>query len=904
MVMLAVVPCAWGEVAITEANFPDELFREYVSRNFDTDGDGILSEGEIASATQIDVEPSLWRDETGGYTSLKGIEHFTSLKELRCGNNKLTELDVSKNTALTSLSCYDNQLTGLDLSRNTALATLQCGGNKLTALDLSKNTALTELNCYGNPIVSLDLSACLDLVYLSCAKNSFDILDVSNHTKLEYVDCSIYWGFEDAPENASPLVSIDVSGCTSLQTLECGGNGSIKYVNVKGCTSLQRLSCYDNLISAVDLSGLTRLENANFTSNKLTSISVEGCTSLKDLSLGGNQFTSLNVSGLASLEDLMCWGNSLTELNVSGCTSLSWLNCMDNQLTVLDVSNNTAIGQLNCYNNRLASLNVTGCSELYRLTCYSNDLIALDLSGCYGLYELNCLSNDISTIDLSDCNADLYDEMAGNSAYAGVQFIREAKSKPVILTESLDVALTGDTFWQQLSATGGAITWTATKSLPKPFTLTSGGSIETEEELKSAKTYTFTVIASNALGKAEKTFTLTVYAPVEFVTETLKNGTVGKKYSAQVKVKGSKPITFSAEGLPAGLTINPSTGKITGTPTETGYFDVTVTVSNPVTEEEMWYDLEIVGIPPKISGSLAKPEIGKHYSSKLKLTKGTEPVSWSIDGDIPEGLEIDEDTSEISGTPEWGGTYKFIVWAVNDWGEASKKVTMTVKGKKPAIKTGKLPNATVGEWYGVKLIATGSEPFIWAVDSLPDGLVLSGDAEDVIMGVPTEASKGFKIKVTVTNPVGSKSKTLTLKINAAKSAKASPSDDDAGNIPGSAGTISGGTTMAVSPETVIVRAGNGTRNSGGYVIVAELGVISADEAGMYDFTVTLSDYAHEGAELVYLANSDNPSDDDDIAEFWDVDGEPITAVPDDKRITISVWLNPETVYSPVIAVRK
>ena len=73
---------------------------------------------------------------------------------------------------------------------------------------------------------------------------------------------------------------------------------------------------------------------------------------------------------------------------------------------------------------------------------------------------------------------------------------------------------------------------------------------------------------------------------------------------------------------------------------------------------------------------------------------------------------------------------------------------------------------------------------------------------------------------------------------------------------------------------------------------------------MYEFDVALSDDVPEGAELVYLANSDSPSDDDEIAEFYDAEGEPITAVPESRLITISVWLNPHTVYKPIIAIKK
>ena len=50
-------------------------------------------------------------------------------------------------------------------------------------------------------------------------------------------------------------------------------------------------------------------------------------------------------------------------------------------------------------------------------------------------------------------------------------------------------------------------------------------------------------------------------------------------------------------------------------------------------------------------------------------------------------------------------------------------------------------------------------------------------------------------------------------------------------------------------------------------------------------------------------NSDTPSDDDGIAEFFDADGGPVSTVPDEQTFTVSVWLNPEIVYAPVIAVK-
>ena len=73
---------------------------------------------------------------------------------------------------------------------------------------------------------------------------------------------------------------------------------------------------------------------------------------------------------------------------------------------------------------------------------------------------------------------------------------------------------------------------------------------------------------------------------------------------------------------------------------------------------------------------------------------------------------------------------------------------------------------------------------------------------------------------------------------------------------------------------------------------------------MYDFSLELPDYVPEDSELVYAANSESPSDDDDIAEFFDDTGEEISAVPASRKIIISIWLNEGVIYKPVIVVKK
>ena len=84
-------------------------------------------------------------------------------------------------------------------------------------------------------------------------------------------------------------------------------------------------------------------------------------------------------------------------------------------------------------------------------------------------------------------------------------------------------------------------------------------------------------------------------------------------------------------------------------------------------------------MPPTIvAESLPDGMEGEAYSNRL-TAKGTAPITWSIvSGVLPEGLSLNEDTGEISGTPAGEGTEVFTVMAVNDLGEDVKELSITI----------------------------------------------------------------------------------------------------------------------------------------------------------------------------------------------------------------------------------
>ena len=172
-----------GDVEINETNFPDATFRAYVSKEFDTDNNGSLSQSERDAVSQIAFFPGK------NIKSLEGLAYFRNLKMLECSLNQLTSLDVSYNPALTWLHCDENQLTSLDVRQNRALELLSCYKNQLTSLDVRQNTALETLTSNKNQLTSLDVRQNRALEILSCDDNRLTSLDVSQNRALKNLYC-------------------------------------------------------------------------------------------------------------------------------------------------------------------------------------------------------------------------------------------------------------------------------------------------------------------------------------------------------------------------------------------------------------------------------------------------------------------------------------------------------------------------------------------------------------------------------------------------------------------------------------------------------------------------------------------------------------------------------------------
>jgi predicted RNA-binding protein with TRAM domain len=154
-------------------------------------------------------------------------------------------------------------------------------------------------------------------------------------------------------------------------------------------------------------------------------------------------------------------------------------------------------------------------------------------------------------------------------------------STPVITTTSIPSTVTGATYAAPINETGGVgpFTWTAT-GLPAGLSINANGDIVgTVTATAGSYPVSVTVIDSNG-ARSSQAYVLTVGTGLVVATATLPDGTVGQPYSDTLTEQGGTGTsTWTCAGLPAGLTCS-TAGVISGTPTVSGAFNVTVTVTN------------------------------------------------------------------------------------------------------------------------------------------------------------------------------------------------------------------------------------------------------------------------------------------------------------------------------------
>jgi hypothetical protein len=323
---------------------------------------------------------------------------------------------------------------------------------------------------------------------------------------------------------------------------------------------------------------------------------------------------------------------------------------------------------------------------------------------------------------------------------------------------TLPNATAGASYSFTFTATGGVqpLTWSESGNFPQGLQLAASTGVISGTP-SQAGAYSFTVQVVDSTGASVSgTFSLTVAAGGLTITTVapLFTATVGTFYSFTFTAAGgTPPYTWSiTAGQIAPLTLNPSTGVLTGTPTAAGNLSFTIQVADSAGKISSQAFTLTVNVPQLVvltPAALSNGTVGIGYSVTLSASGGVPPYTWNlVSGQLPQ-LNLST-AGVLSGTPQTAGAYTFTIGVTDSAGNNVTRVfSLTIQPTALTITTASpLPAATAGSAYSATLAATGGvPPYTWSATGLPSGLTID-PGSGTVSGTPVAAGS-FSVAIRV-----------------------------------------------------------------------------------------------------------------------------------------------------------
>jgi len=362
-----------------------------------------------------------------------------------------------------------------------------------------------------------------------------------------------------------------------------------------------------------------------------------------------------------------------------------------------------------------------------------------------------------------------------------------------------------------------------------------------------------------------------VVAPVAptINTGSLPGGTTGIAYSQPISVtaQNGDGVAFSSTGaLPTGLSLNASTGVVSGTPSAPGTFAFSIVATdtaNTLSSSQAYSVVVAAGAPAIQTGSsLPNATYASAWSQTLAATTtpSASGVTWSLTGgSLPAWMSFNGTTGVLSGTPNSMAAGSFTLAATDKVNGQSSSLayTLSVVGTAPAISTSSLPASVWGTSYSQTLAGTTTPApdginWSFASGTLPTGLSLNGTT-GAITGTPT-AQGSFPLTILATDKITSATASRTITLTGTSSGPAIST----ASLPAGYTTAAYSQTLAASTtpalDGVTWAFASGTLPSG-LSLNAATGVISGTSvtAGSYPLTLQATDVATGAVSTLALA---------------------------------------------------
>jgi hypothetical protein len=166
-------------------------------------------------------------------------------------------------------------------------------------------------------------------------------------------------------------------------------------------------------------------------------------------------------------------------------------------------------------------------------------------------------------------------------------------------------------------------------------------------------------------------------------TSSLPYGEAHVSYYYQLEAYGNQKgntWTITEGRFPEGVSLDESTGVISGTPNLAGGYSLTIEVNSGLHYWTQDFVMRVYLPVSVTTDSLPEAQVGVEYSEMLEVFGESPTYKWTIiDGDLPDGLELYINTGDIYGTPTTAGTYDFTVQVDDGIGKATQTLSITVQ---------------------------------------------------------------------------------------------------------------------------------------------------------------------------------------------------------------------------------
>jgi hypothetical protein len=274
---------------------------------------------------------------------------------------------------------------------------------------------------------------------------------------------------------------------------------------------------------------------------------------------------------------------------------------------------------------------------------------------------------------------------------------------PLTLTSASERprAIVGRPYADKLVATGGSATVTfavTSGALPPGVVLASSTGVLSGQPTKEGR-FEFTVTATSGTLTSARAFAVSVVRPLAILTDaSLPRAVKGTSFTTTLSADGgtgSVRWSVSTGALPAGLVLEPATGKLAGTPSAAGAFEFTVLAASDTLRDTRKFTISVVA-PVTITSAAERRAavMGAAYADTMRATGGDGVFDWRLTaGELPAGVTL-EAGGVVRGRPATSGSFRFTATVASVELTAQREFTLVVS--KPALASNAVLDALLG----------------------------------------------------------------------------------------------------------------------------------------------------------------------------------------------------------------